>query len=188
MLNAFFKRFFNPSPLDAALVAKLSALCCLKTLAEGDVLFDKGEAVQHFYWIQHGTVELRLGCKILKTLNAGVLLGEDMVFDAEHATYDYAAVATAPLTLIAVDAEAFMTLVEHNPVMGLKLLKAVAHQQLATLQQSTVADEHTDAEDTLDDDLVLSPLAFIPTIEGYPKRPDPLSFFMLGDAGEIPLA
>jgi CRP-like cAMP-binding protein len=153
-IRHFFQRFFSVAPLQQEVSDALAALCTRVTFQPNEIIFEQGDAVTAFFWMQHGDVELRHGGTTLKILQHNALMGEDAVFDHASA-YDYAAVAITDTALIRVDAVGFMALVQQYPTIGLQLLKAVSMQTLDANPSS-----ETSVED--DDSTFTRPLDFIP--------------------------
>ena len=124
-ISAFFQRFFATAPLHHDVAEQLAQLCVRRQFSPGDVIFDQGDAVNAFYWISEGEVELRLAGNTLKMLQNSQLMAEDAVFDGVT-THEYAAIALTDIELIEVNAAGFMQLVQVYPALGLQLLKAVS--------------------------------------------------------------
>jgi CRP-like cAMP-binding protein len=186
-IRQFFQRFFDSAPLPQEVTDALALLCTHTVFRPNDIIFEQGENVSAFFWIQQGNVELRHSGSTLKILHQNALMGEDVVFDGAM-VYDYAAVALTDVEAIKVDADGFMALVQQHPALGLQLLKAVSKESLNTFETDTTplgGDDETSSPHPFD----FIPQGFIPNwglavskaVRASAVASQSLQFFMFSD-------
>jgi CRP-like cAMP-binding protein len=93
---------------------------------EGVVIFVEGQAAGEMYIVRNGTVTLRRGGEILKTLDPGEIFGEMGLID--HAPRTATAVAGPGCRLTAIDEPALNRLVQKVPGFALELLRLVVRR------------------------------------------------------------
>lgn len=93
-------------------------------LAQGQVLFSKGDPAKHLYVIEKGQVDILDGDKVLETLGEGDIFGEMGLVDggARSAT----AKARVPSVVIAVDEKRFLKMVSDTPFFALRVMRVMS--------------------------------------------------------------
>ena len=98
-------------------------------VVEGRVLCTEGEPGREFFAIVDGQVVVRKKGRKLATLGAGDHFGELALLD--HAERTVTVTAITPLHFFVLNSDAFWPLVEANPKVAKKLLRAVAKRARA---------------------------------------------------------
>jgi CRP-like cAMP-binding protein len=93
---------------------------------EGAVIFVEGQSAAEMYVVRDGTVSLRKGGEILKTLDPGEVFGEMALID--HAPRTATAVAGPGCRLTVIDEKSFNELVKKIPGFALELLRLVVRR------------------------------------------------------------
>lgn len=93
---------------------------------EGAVIFVEGQSAAEMYVVRDGTVSLRKGGEILKTLDPGEVFGEMALID--HAPRTATAVAGPGCRLTVIDEASFHELVKKIPGFALELLRLVVRR------------------------------------------------------------
>lgn len=91
---------------------------------EGAVIFHEGDTGAEMYGIVEGTVELRSGGKVLRTLGPDDVFGEMALVD--QSPRSAAAVAESPCVLAVIDRRRFLFLVQETPTFALQVMSAMA--------------------------------------------------------------
>lgn len=90
----------------------------------GETIFNEGEKADFLYVVESGTVEVRLGDKILNTLEPGSIFGEMALID--NSPRRATAVASSDVSVIPVDEKQFLFLVTHTPYFALNVMRILA--------------------------------------------------------------
>jgi len=96
----------------------------------GEVIFNQGDAAEELYVIKSGTVEIRLGNRVLDTLPELSIFGEMALID--RSPRSATAVATTDATLVPVGEKQFLFLVSRTPHFALNLMRVLAHRLRTT--------------------------------------------------------
>jgi CRP/FNR family transcriptional regulator, cyclic AMP receptor protein len=124
-----FAVLLGMNPLFAGLGAdslnRIAAMCHTVNLAAGEMLFQKGDTGNELFGIRRGRIRIEVnsetGARLaLNFLGAGDLLGEIAVLDGQGRTAD--AVAEEPSELFVLRRNDFMTYLEREPQVALKLI------------------------------------------------------------------
>jgi CRP/FNR family transcriptional regulator, cyclic AMP receptor protein len=99
----------------------------------GDVIFNQGDAAEELYVIKSGTVEIRLGNRVLDTLPELSIFGEMALID--RSPRSATAVATTDATVVPVGEKQFLFLVSRTPHFALNLMRVLA-QRLRTTNKA----------------------------------------------------
>lgn len=102
----------------------------------GRVLFSEGDAAHEFYVIVDGEVEVSKGTAKLARLGPGEFFGELALLD--HSTRTATVTAATPLRFFVLTSGAFRPLIEDNPKLAHKLLRAVARRARTAFADPTV--------------------------------------------------
>jgi len=90
----------------------------------GDVIFRQGDKAEELYVIQSGTVEIRLGNRLLDTLPERSIFGEMALID--DALRSATAIAATDVKLVPVTEKQFLFLVSQTPFFALKVMRVLA--------------------------------------------------------------
>ena len=95
-------------------------------LAEGQKLFDEGEPGHQMYIVRSGTLELRLGRRVLEIVGPGGVVGEMSLVDP--APRSATAVAGPGCSVVAIDEVMFHDLVKAVPNLALEVMGVMARR------------------------------------------------------------
>lgn len=95
-------------------------------LKAGETIFKEGETAQELYVIKSGQVEIRLGNRLLATLEANDIFGEMALFDSTPRSAT--AVAKTDVALVPVSKKDFVTLVSRVPTFALDIMSMLARR------------------------------------------------------------
>lgn len=117
----------------------LGPLCSIREGKEGDYLIFEGAPVEHIYCLLSGKVGVykkdKEGKKVLiASLGKGFIFGEMSFLD--HGPASATVRAGLPFQALAVNQEALHRLLESQPKLGYKILKAMACQTSLRLRQA----------------------------------------------------
>lgn len=90
----------------------------------GTTIFREGDAGQEMYGIVDGTVELRSGGKVLRTLGPDDVFGEMALIDKTPRSAT--AIAVTDCVLASIDQRRFLFLVQETPMFALQVMSAMA--------------------------------------------------------------
>jgi CRP-like cAMP-binding protein len=93
---------------------------------EGTVIFVEGQDAREMYVVRDGTVSLRKGGEVIKTLDPGEVFGEMALID--HAPRTATAVAGPGCRVTVIDEASFQELVRKIPGFALELLRLVVRR------------------------------------------------------------
>ena len=96
----------------------------------GDVIFRQGDKAEELFVIQSGTVEIRLGNRLLDTLPERGIFGEMALIDG--APRSATAIAATDVKLVPVGEKQFLFLVSRTPYFALNVMRALARRLRAT--------------------------------------------------------
>ncbi|MGA2311413.1 MAG: cyclic nucleotide-binding domain-containing protein [Xanthobacteraceae bacterium] len=96
----------------------------------GDVIFRQGDKAEELFVIQSGTVEIRLGNRLLDTLPERSIFGEMALIDG--APRSATAIAATDVKLVPVGEKQFLFLVSRTPYFALNVMPALARRLRAT--------------------------------------------------------
>lgn len=97
-----------------------------RRLAAGQLLFRAGETGREMYIVRTGTVELRLGPRLLEVVAPGGVVGEMALIDP--APRSASAVAGADCSVVAIDEQLFNQLVKSVPSLALEMMRILARR------------------------------------------------------------
>ncbi len=104
-----------------------------RTYAEGEVIFEEGQAGAEMFIVREGSVTLKRGSTVIETLGPGSVLGEMALIDP--APRSATAVAGANLKLAAVDERLFKQLVQRVPGFAIELMRLVVRRLRRELER-----------------------------------------------------
>ena len=95
-----------------------------KTVAKGEIIFDKGDPGDVMYVVKSGKVSLVKGDTVLEVVDANGVFGEMALVDSEPRSAR--AVAASDCELIPVDPKWFYFMVEQTPFFARHVMKVMA--------------------------------------------------------------
>ena len=95
------------------------------------ILCTEGETAREFFVIIDGEVDVTRGDKHLRTLGSGEFFGEIALI--EHSTRTATVTAKTPLRFFVLTSQGFWSLIEHNPGVERKVLRALAKRLASAL-------------------------------------------------------
>jgi len=95
-------------------------------LKPGETIFKEGDTAKELYVIQSGTVEIRLGNRVLDTLETNDLFGEMALIDG--ALRSATAVAKTDVALVTMSKKDFLALVGRAPSFALDVMSMLARR------------------------------------------------------------
>ena len=95
----------------------------------GDIIFRQGDAADELYIVKSGTVEIRLGNRLLDTLPELSIFGEMALID--RSPRSATVVAATDTTIVPVGVKQFLFLVSRTPHFALNVMRILA-QRLRT--------------------------------------------------------
>ena len=102
----------------------------VRAYSAGDVIFRQGDKAEELFVIQSGTVEIRLGNRLLDTLPERSIFGEMALIDG--APRSATAIAATDVKLVPVGEKQFLFLVSRTPYFALNVMPALARRLRAT--------------------------------------------------------
>ena len=102
----------------------------VRTFKAGEVIFNEGDAATELFIIQSGRVVIRLGNRLLDTLEKNEIYGEMALVDS--APRSATAVADTDVTLVPVSEKQFLFLVSQTPFFALNVMRVLARRLRAS--------------------------------------------------------
>ncbi len=90
----------------------------------GSVIFRQGDTGELMYAVQEGTVEIRLGERVIQTHGPGDIFGEMAIIDNQPRSAT--AVAATDCRLVPIDEHRFMFLVQQTPFFAIQVMRVMA--------------------------------------------------------------
>jgi CRP-like cAMP-binding protein len=91
---------------------------------QGDTIFKEGDAAEELYVIKSGKVGIRLGNRILDTLDINDIFGEMALIDGSPRSAT--AIADSDVSLVPVSEKQFLFLVGQTPHFALNVMRVLA--------------------------------------------------------------
>jgi CRP/FNR family cyclic AMP-dependent transcriptional regulator len=110
--------------LDFGLLAGAGAP--IRNFKAGDVIFKEGDPAEEMFVVQTGSVEIRLGNRLLDTLPERSIFGEMALID--HGPRSATAVAATDVTLVPVGEKQFLFLVSRTPYFAINVMKVLVQR------------------------------------------------------------
>ena len=101
----------------------------VRSFKAGEVIFREGDAAEEFFVVKTGSVEIRLGNRLLDTLPERSIFGEMAIIDKSPRSAT--AVAATDVTLVPVGEKQFLFMVSRTPYFALNVMRVLA-QRLRT--------------------------------------------------------
>jgi len=116
-------------PLEGDQLARVGAIGRMLELPEGHLIYKHGQAATHFYVLAEGMVRFALGfgsrnAAAGETLRKGNVFGWAALIPGAKLRIATASCVT-PCSILAIDGEAFVELMEQDPSMGFQVMKQV---------------------------------------------------------------
>jgi CRP/FNR family transcriptional regulator, cyclic AMP receptor protein len=115
------------TPIDFGILAGAGAP--VREFKAGDVIFREGDPAEELFIVKSGTVEVRVGNRLLDTLPERSIFGEMALID--RGPRSATAVAATDATLVPVGEKQFLFLVTRTPYFALNVMRVLA-QRLRT--------------------------------------------------------
>jgi CRP/FNR family transcriptional regulator, cyclic AMP receptor protein len=96
----------------------------------GEVIFREGDAAKEMFVVKTGSVEIRLGNRLIATLPERSIFGEMALID--HGPRSATAVAATDTTLVPVDEKQFLFLVSRTPYFALNVMNVLVQRLRAS--------------------------------------------------------
>jgi CRP-like cAMP-binding protein len=90
----------------------------------GESIFERGDPGDKMYVVLEGIVEIRLGDRVLETVDSGGIFGEMALIDP--AIRSASAVAQCGCRLAIVDETLFLQMVQQTPMFALEMMRVLA--------------------------------------------------------------
>ncbi len=95
----------------------------VRSFKAGEVIFREGEPAEELFVVKSGTVEIRLGNRLLDTLPERSIFGEMALID--HGPRSATAVAVTDATVVPVGEKQFLLLVSRTPYFALNVMRVL---------------------------------------------------------------
>ncbi|HEX9012002.1 MAG TPA: cyclic nucleotide-binding domain-containing protein [Anaerolineaceae bacterium] len=92
--------------------------------AAGEVIFHQGDAGKLMYAVQEGTVEIKMGDRVIQTHGPGGIFGEMALIDDRPRSAT--AIAASDCRLVPIDERRFMFLVQQTPFFAVQVMRIMA--------------------------------------------------------------
>jgi CRP/FNR family transcriptional regulator, cyclic AMP receptor protein len=109
------------TPVDFGLLAGAGAPS--RDYKAGDVIFREGDPAEELFVVKTGTVEIRLGDRLLDTLPERSIFGEMALID--QGPRSATAIAKTDATLVPVAEKHFLVMVSHTPYFALNVMRVL---------------------------------------------------------------
>lgn len=112
------------TPIDFGILAGAGAP--VREYKAGDIIFREGDPAEDLFIVKSGTVEIRLGNRLLDTLPERSIFGEMALIDpgVRSAT----AVATTDAVIVPVSEKQFLFLVSRTPYFALNVMRVLVRR------------------------------------------------------------
>jgi CRP/FNR family cyclic AMP-dependent transcriptional regulator len=112
------------TPVDFALLAGAGAPS--RDYKAGEVIFHEGDPAQEMFVVKTGTVEIRLGSRVLDTLPERSIFGEMALID--QGPRSATAIAKTDATLVPVAEKQFLLMVSRTPYFALNVMRVLVRR------------------------------------------------------------
>ena len=102
----------------------------VRSFKAGEFIFREGDPAEELFVVKTGTVEIRLGNRLLDTLPERSIFGEMALIDG--APRSATAIAATDVKLVPVGEKQFLFLVSRTPYFALNVMRALARRLRAT--------------------------------------------------------
>jgi CRP-like cAMP-binding protein len=102
----------------------------VRTFKAGETIFNEGDPASELYVIQDGRVEIRLGNRLLDTIEKNEVFGEMALVDG--APRSASAIALTDVSLVPIAERQFLFLVSQTPFFSLNVMRVLVHRLRAS--------------------------------------------------------
>jgi CRP-like cAMP-binding protein len=102
----------------------------LRSFKTGDIIFGEGDPAAEMLVVKSGTVEIRIGSRLIDTLGERSIFGEMALIDGRPRSAT--ALALADTELIPLGEKGFSLLVAYNPAFSLSVLRVMVKHLRST--------------------------------------------------------
>jgi CRP/FNR family transcriptional regulator, cyclic AMP receptor protein len=97
-----------------------------RSFTAGEAIFRQGDPATELFVVESGTIEIRLGDRVIDTVSGHGIFGEMALIDGgiRSAT----AVASTDVRVVPVDEQQFLFLVRHTPYFALNVMRVMAQR------------------------------------------------------------
>jgi CRP-like cAMP-binding protein len=163
-LNASLRSHYLFAGLDSADFEQLVKRIAVTSLGKGKVLFHRGDAAEHFYFVDAGLMELSLIAptgdkKTLEVIGPGCTFGEAVAFMQGH-KYPVSAEALEDSVLCRIPNSFYVELIRANSDASMRLLADISkrlHDRVTEIEHLTIQNARTRLTSYLMDHLVDAP-------------------------------
>lgn len=96
------------------------------SLKAGEVVFQQGDPAHELFVIKSGKVEIRIGNRLLDTLDDNCIFGEMALIDSSLRSAT--AIAATDVTLVPISEKQFLFLVRQTPFFALNVMRTLAQR------------------------------------------------------------
>jgi CRP/FNR family cyclic AMP-dependent transcriptional regulator len=123
----------SATDVDFSLLANASDARSFKA---GEAIFRQGDPATELFVVESGTIEIRLGDRVIDMVSAHGIFGEMALIDGgiRSAT----AVAATDVRVVPVDEQQFLFLVRHTPYFALNVMRVMV-QRLRAIRDATAS-------------------------------------------------
>jgi len=118
-------------PVDFGILT--NAQSPVRSLKAGDTVFKEGDPAHEMFVVKSGKVEIRVGNRLLDTLNENSIFGEMALIDS--APRSATATAVTDVTLVPISEKQFVFMVRQTPFFALNVMRTLA-QRLRHMNQA----------------------------------------------------
>lgn len=93
------------------------------TVKAGEVIFSRGETGEVMFALMEGEVELKIGDKVVETINQHDIFGEGALVQPDHSRCT-TAVAKTDCKLAVLNKERFMFLLQETPLFAIEVVRS----------------------------------------------------------------
>ena len=97
-----------------------------RSFKEGEAIFKEGDAATEFYVVESGKIGIKLGDRLLETVDENGIFGEMALVD--KTTRSASAIALTDVTLASISEKQFLFLVEETPYFAIKVMRVLARR------------------------------------------------------------
>jgi CRP-like cAMP-binding protein len=102
----------------------------MRSFKAGEIIFREGDPAEELFVVKTGTVEIRLGNRLLDTLPERSIFGEMALID--HGPRSATAVAATDATVVPVGEKQFLLLVSRTPYFALNVMRVLVQRLRST--------------------------------------------------------
>jgi CRP/FNR family transcriptional regulator, cyclic AMP receptor protein len=96
----------------------------IRSFKAGETIFNEGDPAQELFVVKSGSVDIRLGNRVLETVTENGIFGEMALIDS--APRSATALAATDVELVPVGEKQFLFLVSQTPFFALKVMRVLA--------------------------------------------------------------